>query len=288
MPAFKNLHLVFAFVLVLLPCLAGKIRGQDLVTVLLADGRQSSGKIHEHTDRARLWLLRQEATVDLVSGFWWDQVKEGWIGDQHVGREELQEWSATRKQRSRTVWEIAKIASQGEPIIMLAPAASKPAPRRVKTLVIRAYPAQWNRDALTDGLRISVAPLDSQGQIVPVNGQIEFTLVVEIEKLNGGQVGSIRPEFRDTARKNFIVKSSDFVNGPAYYELPFDHGHPEFDVNIGNQGLVHARLSIPGQGVFEASDAQVTLREFSRFRDQLQYFTPSRYLPIENIRPRNR
>ena len=155
-------------------------------------------------------------------------------------------------------------------------------------MVVQGQLAQWDKDAQPDGLRIAVSPLDHQGRIVPIDGHVEFTLVVEQARINGGQSYAKSPQFAEAERFSFVVKREHFSEGGAFYELSFSKMHPDFDPNVASQALLHARLSVPGVGVFEASDAQICLREPSRFRDQLQYYSPGRYLPLESNGQPNR
>jgi hypothetical protein len=66
------------------------------------------------------------------------------------------------------------------------------------------------------------------------------------------------------------------------YQLPFRQFHPDFYFDVARQALLHARLGVPGQGLFMASDANVQMRGFSRIRDELQMKTPQRFFPQEN------
>jgi hypothetical protein len=143
---------------------------------------------------------------------------------------------------------------------------------RPVTLVIHAYVGQWDADAQTDGIEIELIPLDKNGQVCPVSGHVEITLVIEDEKLNGGLSIPLRPEFKQLERKSFTVQPEQFTNGPARFQLPFRQSHPEFNQRISPTALVHARLSIPGYKVLEASESNVLIRQCSYFRDQMQYY----------------
>jgi hypothetical protein len=236
--------------------------------------------VDKKTDSQYLWLRRSGEQLDLVSGYRWDQVLHGRVADRTVDYSQLKAWASAHKQAGRDLAEIAPGARGEVRMVTAAPAAmSMP---RVKSLVVDAELAQWDKDAQTDGLRIFVYPLDAQGQIVPVDGHIELTLAVEREYTRVVPSYVRGPEFVEGDRRTFPVRREQFSAGPAIYELPLALWHPDFEPTLAQQALLHARLSVPGQGVFEASDAQVCLRQFSRFRDQLQLYTPGRYLPLEN------
>lgn len=254
---------------------------EEPVTVYLADGRVVTGTVDAKTDAQHLWLRRTAEQFDLVSGYRWELVLEGRTQERTLDHAQLQVWTASRKLPGRRFAEIAPKPSGEFQMVSATTPAAPPLPP-VKTLVVDAELAQWDKDAQTEGLRIMVCPLDAYGNIVPVEGHIEFTLVVQRERVRPGKGYAGEPRFVEGDRLTFPVRREHFSAGPAFYELPFDRWHPDYEVTLANQGLLHARLSVPGQGVFEASDAQVCLRELSRFRDQLQYYTPGRYLPVEN------
>ena len=124
--------------------------------------------------------------------------------------------------------------------------------------------------------------LRADGELVPVNGQIDLFLLGEIERATGVVGNPTLPQFRELERGSQLVKTGDFARGAAMYQLPFRQFHPDFYFDVARQALVNARLGVPGQGLFMASDANVQLRGFSRIRDELQMKTPQRFFPTEN------
>ena len=248
---------------------------EDVVRIHLDNGRTVAGQVHQATNARQLWLLRQAACVDLVSEIDWQRVTGGEVAGESLTRQELRVWAGKHAVTGRKVLELAETAP---PTVEMLPAAPH---AKVQTLVIQAHVAQWDGDPQSDGIRVHLAPLDAAGQLVPIDGQVMLTLVAERKLLQGGQSYVGPPTFHELARQSFMVHRADFAGGPAIYDLPFAKIHPDFDPNLASESLVHARLGVPGQGVFEASDAQVQLKECSVFRDQLQYYTPGRYLPLE-------
>jgi hypothetical protein len=77
------------------------------------------------------------------------------------------------------------------------------------------------------------------------------------------------------------VDPGDFGPGGAVYRLPFQEVHPELDTSMAPRGAVHARLSVPGQGTFEATSSMVRIRPYSAIRDALQRETGFRFFPQE-------
>ena len=88
-------------------------------------------------------------------------------------------------------------------------------------------------------------------------------------------------QFPELARWTQVVAAGDFTDGVAAYRLPFQALHPDFNVDLGSLGLVHARLSVPGQGVFEATTGATPIRQFNPVRDRLQQQVGQRFWPIE-------
>lgn len=251
----------------------------ESVTAYLLDGRAVTGAVDAKTDARYLWLRRSSEQFDLISGYPWELVFQGHVQDRRLSTLELKEWTVAHRQPGRRIADIGQ-AIGNEVQMVSATAPALPA-RPVKTLVVDAELAQWDKDAQTDGLRVFVYPLDAYGQIVPVDGHVELTLVVERDYTRGAHIYHKGPEFLSGDRQTFPVRWEHFSAGIPFYELAFDRWHPDFEHTLAEHGLLHARLSVPGQGVFEASDPQVCLRESSRFRDQLQLYTPGRYLPLE-------
>jgi hypothetical protein len=134
------------------------------------------------------------------------------------------------------------------------------------SLEISAEPANWDRDVETDGLRLYVWPLDAQGRLVAVRGQLR----VELSAPSHG------PAWRDLPKNTLEtwtvqIKPQDFEMGrPAVVQLPYRRRHPQFNLDIASAALATATLGINGRGVLSASDANVYLRPLSRYHDELQ------------------
>jgi hypothetical protein len=260
------------------PCWAG-----EPITVRLRDGRQIHGLVDHLTDAQQLWLRREDQGAEVASGFAWHDVTQVVHNGQTYTPAAFQAIAPELKSPGRKfveLWPPDAPRMDAEVVRETTTLSHLVGP--VRALVIEAQLAQWDDDAQTDGLRVMVAPLDARGQLVAVDGQIHFTLVAQVEWTAGGHHGPLVPKFRELERVSRIVRREHFAQGPAVYDLPFSQVHPDFDLSLSAKALVHARLGVPGRGVFEASDANVLLREYSRFRDQLQYFTPRRYLPLES------
>jgi hypothetical protein len=272
----------------------GLLFAAEPVTVDLQNGRVVQGEVDEQTDDLRLWLRRETNGIQLASGFPWNQVRKVSSADQIFSGPEFFTKAASSKSAGKTYRELS-YADRGSQRVQQTSLEAEILPkpvseqfhrqavqRRVQTLYIEAYLAQWDGDPQTDGLRVFVYPLSADGELVPVNGQIDLFLLGEIERATGVVGNPTLPQFRELERNSRLVKTADFANGAAMYQLPFRQFHPDFYFDVARQALVHARLGVPGQGLFLASDANVQLRSFSRIRDELQMKTPQRFFPAEN------
>ena len=264
------------------------------ITVELQNGQVIQGDPDEQTDATRLWLRRELDGIQITSGFPWDQVRQVKTGGQVLLAREFFSQADATKSAGKTYQQLPSAKGRAQAIqqasvtteVLPKPVSDefhrKAIERRVKTLYIEAYLAQWDGDPQTDGLRVFVYPLSADGELVPVNGQIDLFLLGEIERATGIVGNPVMPQFRELDRTSKLVKAGDFARGAAVYELPFRQFHPDFYYDVARQSLVHARLGVPGQGLFLASDANVQLRGFSRIRDELQMKTPQRFFPAEN------
>jgi len=81
------------------------------------------------------------------------------------------------------------------------------------------------------------------------------------------------------------IAPEDFGSSGVRLRLPFGAITPELQPNwtASSYGLVHMRLAIPGQGVYEDSRDGVRVRPFAPNRDRLEMKTGQRFLPTENL-----
>ena len=149
---------------------------------------------------------------------------------------------------------------------------------QVCALSIDAYIGHFYRTVEANGIILHVFPLDGAGAMVPVDGTLDVELVSEIP------IGS-RSGVQLPVIGRWTVRITPDLFGPAgaVFKLPFQAIHPEFDLSYGPRGVVHAKLNIPGNGSFEASDAMVRIRPYSEVRDQSQQLNGTRFFNVERI-----
>lgn len=159
----------------------------------------------------------------------------------------------------------------------------RPSPKIV-SLSVRARLANWDADPQPDGLLIELAPLDANGHFAAVSGNVDLVLYGERHQ-QAGKAHEDRESFFILEKTTKLLRVTDAgkeLGSDAYHlRLPFRKFDPNRDFSIGEYGILHARLSVPGQGVFQNSDDWTQLRDASRTRDNLQQLTGSRYLPSE-------
>jgi hypothetical protein len=163
-------------------------------------------------------------------------------------------------------------------------------PARVAMVTFDARLANWDADLETDGLVIDVAPLDIDGQIVPVSGTLEVSLYARERRIldqapnSGGDTTELVERWSQP-----IAASQRFTAYGTRLRLPFGAAHPELDSKwrVSPYGLVHVRFVVPGHGVFEDSRDGLRLRPFAPNRDRLEQSTGYRFLPVENLGQRN-
>ncbi len=147
---------------------------------------------------------------------------------------------------------------------------------RVRSVAVDARVANWDADVEVDGLVVDVYPMDGDGGMVPVRGTLVVTLIGWRESTVLAKRGS-----RQIGRWSKPLWPSEFRLGGYRCRLPFRTVHPEFDLEWAAYGLLHARLGVPGQGVFETTESTVRIRPYSAVRDELELETGRRFLPLE-------
>jgi len=252
------------------------------VTVEVASGRNFTGWVDPRTDEAELWLRWSRGTMAVLRPIDWERVIEAQVGGDTVSREELFKAVAPKQE----IVPVGEPVEPPRPKVFRVHAAGSPRARPthstpdsgaamttrvghrealpVRSLEIDAWVANWDGDVEVDGLVVEVRPLDANGAVVPVHGTLAVNLI-------GCRLG----------RWTRLVRPTEFGLPGAKYRFPFQAVHPEFDLELAPYAAVHARLSVPGRGVFETTESDVRVRPYSATRDHLQYTTGQRFFPLE-------
>jgi hypothetical protein len=262
--------------------------------VLLASGRVFHGAMDAASTSEHLVLRSEQGGITLRRPMEWPQIVElksdGVTIEVAQLREKVVAQEATKQTESRHGTK--KIELRGDAFLDEA-AADLPMelpPPRVAMVTFDARIANWDADLETDGLVIDVAPLDIDGQIVPVTGTLEVSLyarerrILEQAPFSGGDTTELVERWSQP-----IAASQRFTGYGTRLRLPFGTAHPELDSKwaVSPYGLVHVRFVVPGHGVFEDSRDGLRLRPFAPNRDRLQQSTGHRFLPAENLGQRN-
>jgi hypothetical protein len=251
------------------------------VVVRLDDGRSVAGEVDARTNEHRLWLRTTAPAIVLRSGFEWERIVSARHRDRVLSDQDLRQLVPTWKSELSndsffTAPDWRKVNDNRR---------TRGGDRRVRSLHIEGVVANWDDDVEADGLKLFVFPRAADGRVVPVDGVLDVRLFGHV--VGPAKRRSLFPErqlFPELERWSKRLRASDFGPQGAVYKLPFRRIHPEINLNIGADGLLHARLGVSGQGAFDASSATLRIRPSSRFRDQLQHHTDRRFLPIENSR----
>ena len=298
----SHLCWLLVFVGLLSPAVAGPPEDVEplraAVTVEPVEGRSFTAKVDRRTDDWQLWLRWSRGSAHLLRPIRWDRIRRV-----HVGQETLTgEQFRRRVEAARP--EVIPLPPEGPPRRIdvkgaeypgdakaaaptreapgrepaARPALAAPEARRVRSLAIDVAVANWDADVEVDGLIVDVYPLDGDGQVVPVYGTLEVDLTIQ----RWGVVKRPQP-FIQRGRWTELVRTRHFGPSGARYRLPFGAAgfHPEFDRCAAPYGAVHAQLSVPGQGVFAATQSTVRIRPYSAVRDALERSTGERFFPQE-------
>ncbi|MEZ6048364.1 MAG: hypothetical protein R3C11_22875 [Planctomycetaceae bacterium] len=269
------------------------------IEVTTVNGREIRGYVDSRTNSEELILTIADNEAQVTSHLPWRVISTVRLGGYTLTLAELQNqlpalqqefnmrpafggWTAEGIHISQ---EIPASISEPLPAPPLPESELPATPRRVTSLDINADVANWDRDPERDGILLEVRPLDNNGDLIPVDGQVECELIIEHKTWEGGEYISRLPErFEVVARWTQPIQQTDFRSSGVTLKLPYRVRHPESDLLIDPDALVHARLKVPGEGVFTASYEIVRLRPFSSIRDEFQLYEGNRYFPQERTR----
>jgi hypothetical protein len=249
------------------------------ITVRMNSGRLFTGAVDQRTDPARLWLRITAGPLVIVRPLDWNSIASAQRGGQMIDlavlRAEapapIRSWADEQRDRVTSSPPTSTLDGAG-----LAAPDPREAPQIVGSLQIDVCAANWDADVEVDGLIVQVSPIAHDGLLTAVGGTLNVELV-------GQQMGAVwdRQSFPNLGRWTRSVCVEDFGPAGASYKLPFQAVNPEFDLDVSSIGMVHARLAVPGQGVFDASQASVRIRPYSSVRDRMQQRQGTRSLPQE-------
>lgn len=263
---------------------AGPTPAGTSITVTLASGRQFRGEVDSRTTGSQLWLRCGSPNAYILRPIAWSQLLRAEAGPKS--------WSPADFQRAvfADIPPADKAPAENE---ALSPAASAtadhhpaerphpadvPAPAApIRAVDVRAELGHWSTGTEADGLLVYVTPRDAAGDPASADGTLDLNLLGQrfVPLLADAN------QFPELAHWSQAVSAGDFAGGTAVYRLPFQALHPDFNVDLGSLGLVHARLIVPGQGVFEATTGPTVIRQINPVRNRRQQQLGQRFWPDE-------
>ena len=278
------------------------------VAVGMSGGKVFLGQVDSRTDANRLWLRIERPGIVFRRPIDWESILLVRQGDREFSSQEFRTQALASK---TTATALAKTDADELPAPAAAPAPNDAGRNRsqppekvagrpkewipdhrlanfietaranntqVCSLSIDAHVANFNRTVEADGLILHIYPLDGAGNMVAVDGTLDVELIASVPP--GWPRGEPLPNI---GRWTVRLVPQQFGPDGAIVKLPFQSVHPEFNLNIGPYGLVHASLSIPGNGTFEASEGMLRIRPYSTVRDQSQQIDGRRFFDNERV-----
>jgi len=265
----------FGFVFAVLGLIHAPAGAADpAIVVALQSGRRFAGEIDPASSAEQLVLKTATGDITVRRPIRWESIVEATVDGKSVEVAKLRQGIGGRESGagSRPTL-LRKIELRGEvvPASAEVDAAAEYIPARVTMVNFDPYIANWDADVETDGVIIDIVPLDGDGFLIPSNGTLTVELFGQQRRTFdlAPQSGGATLELVERWTREISVE--DFGPNGVRLKLPFGAIHPELrpDWLAWWYGLVHVRLAIPGQGVFEGSRDGVRMLPFSPNRDRL-------------------
>lgn len=304
-PFFRSSLVVTGFwfiVIGVVPCLAGEPladpKPAQEVTLVVASGRRFHGQVDPQSGPQALVLRSEALGVTLWRPIAWERIVAAEVQGQPISLVELQQWGLTARRSSPSQVGPSRPGEPAEKEDLRprtpTPPASAPATvsraeqdssERVVQLSLDAYVANWDGDVEVDGLVVELAPRAADGTIVPVSGTLEVELWGLQRRVFSQSPHSGGDTLERVERWTRAVRPEEVGVSGFRCTLPFGAIHPELrpDWLAWWYGLVHVRLCVPGQGIFDASRDGVRLRPWSPVRDRLERGGMGRTLFTERL-----
>ncbi|MEX1224526.1 MAG: hypothetical protein WEA31_08260, partial [Pirellulales bacterium] len=251
-------------------------------TVLLTDGSRLTAPIDASSDTDRLVLRFETATATLLRRIAWSRVARIEVAGEQLTAEQLRarldEFVSVRPrdEARRAGTTVSEQLPRPRQAPTVAPTVSPTVARtvaNVRSVAVDAVAANWDADVPVDGLTVAIAPLDGWGRLVAASGTVEIELFGDHRSLRRPLPPTRHESFDRLGRWVVLLDKRHFSPAGYIFDLPYQGFDPAEKSTIRPQGLVNVRLSIPGQGVFEASATDVRLTPFSPLRNRIEAST---------------
>lgn len=270
---------IAAIVLIANAVYQSRLKADDLILVR-NNGQIITSDFDPKSDENQLRIIKKTPGIILKTSHSWDAFQSMTYKGKEVSKKELiKQLPALQKEDAKRDHQLEALKFWIEPRTVL----DNHQPRfsenlryrrerfrddRVVALNIEAYLGNWDRDAELDGLIVHLYPVNARGQIVPVDGQVEMRLVGQKYRELDARGRNDRRQFPELEEWNERVRKSDFGPNGAVVLLEFRRIRPEFHTQIADHALLTGTLGVSGQGRFDASAVDVSIRPLSRFRDE--------------------
>ncbi len=247
--------------------ISNTVSASDKVLVKLNNGNEVIGVESEPKDASKdhLWILREDPGIKILSGFPRENVVS------------IQPWK-NNKIEQLPVPKTESININKGPSSSVEDMPS----RSVATVEITACVKNWDNDSLSDGIEVIVRPLDNYGNLVQTNGVVDFQLLGQRTAWKTSNQLKYFHDFDVITTWSKSLRAGDLTPQGYRFRLEFRNTHPDYDLDLDLEALVHARLNLVGQPVLESNSGPVLLRPFSKLRDDLQQFNGNRFFPEEH------
>ena len=244
------------------------------------DNRVLRGEIDSKSSAELLWVRHAQERIVLTSSVAWSAIQSAKLDGNAI------EIAALKQQVQQ---QSLPLAAETPPsfftkhVVRKMPLAThgSRAPARIVSIQVDAILVNLDRDVEPDGLQVAIIAYNDQGNSVPVRGNLSARLWGQRSNSHGSPL-----RFEELQRWTQPVERKDFQDDVATFAWRFRTVRPEFDFRLWPDALLNVRLGVPGQGNYEAS-VPVIVRSFNPFRDRLQQYEGSRFLPnelSENVR----
>jgi hypothetical protein len=254
------------------------------LTVELTSGRRFTGHVDLKTNDQHLVLRFTRGSASLKRPIEWGRIVSAAVDGQPIAGEMLRSAMEEMKSQEPEAGSQEPGARDREPEIREGePPAEPELPMTVASVTFDARLANWDGDVETDGLILDILPLSEDGYLLPARGTVEVELfapqhrVFHHAPLSGGDT------LERVERWTQAIGVENFTTSGARIKLPFGAVHPEFDWDWTPVGLVHVRLVVPGDGVFEDSLDGLRIRPYAPNRDRYEMNRGRRFVPTERV-----
>ncbi len=272
------------------PIMPSELPASEAITVWLVSGRDFTGELDATSNEQKLVLRSGTNGVSIRRAIDWERVVKATQAEKPLAIDDLKTLAAEAVAAPPVApMPVAKPKQPrseyrgvfAEPVADDKADQASPAAEPIRMLAADVFVANWDRDVEVDGLVVQLYPLDRDRQITAVSGTLEVELYAPEVRRFIDAPRSLGITLEKIGHWTQAVYPSDITDRNYAFELPFQAVHPQFNERTLPYGLVHVKLSVPGEGVFETTQDYVRIRPWSPIRDDLWRSTGRRFLPTE-------